>query len=123
VVTVPATPIHTADPGDSGPAFQRQLCSRTAGHFTHNLVTGNEPRANRRQISFGNVQVGPANATRKNSQQQIAGLRFRTGNLLNLKEWFGRCSARDKDGCPHEVYLLPALDADGKQQYHRASSP
>jgi hypothetical protein len=85
-------------------------------------VAGNEPRANRRQISFGNVQVGPANATRKNSQQQIAGLRFRTGNILNLKEWFGRCSARDKDGCPHEFYLLPALDADGKQQYHRASS-
>jgi hypothetical protein len=107
-VTVPATPIHAADPGNPGPASQRQLCSRTVGHFAHNLVTGNEPWANRRQISFGNVQVRPANPARKNSQQHIAGLRLRTGNLLNLKEWFGRWSARNEDGSLHGVSLLHA---------------
>jgi hypothetical protein len=76
-------------------------------------MTGDEPRVNWRQISFRNVQIGPAHATREHSQQQIAGLGFRTGNLLNLKEWFRCWSARDKDGGPHEVSSMP-LDADGQ---------
>jgi hypothetical protein len=55
------------------------------------------------------VQVGPANPTRKNSQQHIARLRLRTGDLLNLKEWFGRWSARNEDGSLHVWLLLAAL--------------
>jgi hypothetical protein len=112
VVTIPATPIHAADPGDPGPASQRQLCSRTAGHFADNLVTRNEPRANRRQIAFGNVQVGPANPTCKDAQQYIARLRLRMGDLLNLKIWFGRWSARNEDGSLHVRLLLAALGGE-----------
>ncbi len=63
---------------------------------------------NRRQISFGNVQVSPANPTRKHAQQHITRLRLRTGDFLDLKKWFRRWSARDKDGCLHGVSLLLA---------------
>jgi hypothetical protein len=75
-------------------------------------VTGNEPRANRRQVSFGNVQVGPANPTRENAQQRIARLWLRTGDLLNLKVWFGRWSARNEDGSLHVWLLLAALGGE-----------
>jgi hypothetical protein len=55
------------------------------------------------------VQVGPANPARKNSQQHKPRLRLRTGDILNLKEWFGRLAARDKDGCLHGISLLVAV--------------
>jgi hypothetical protein len=113
VVTVPAAPIDAADPGDPRSGAQRQFCSRTAGHFAYNLVARNKLRTNRWQISFGNVQVGPANSAGEDSQEHIAGLQFRPGNLLNLKEWLGRPAARDKDGSLHGE-LLPTWDADSQ---------
>jgi hypothetical protein len=72
-------------------------------------VAGDELRAERGQISFGNVQVGPANSAGENAQQHIAGLRLRTGDLLNLKEWLGCRAAGDKDGSLHGVSLLLAV--------------
>jgi hypothetical protein len=71
-------------------------------------VTGDELRAKRGQISFGNVQVGPANSAGENSQQHTARLQLRTGDLLNLKEWFGRRAADGKDGSFHGISLLLA---------------
>jgi hypothetical protein len=106
VVTIPAIPIDAAYPGDAGTAPQRQLCSRPAGYFADYLVTRDEVGAKRGYISFGNVQVGPANSAGENSQQHKAGLQLRTGDLLNLKEWFGRRAADGKDGSLHGISLL-----------------
>jgi hypothetical protein len=109
VAAVPAAPIHAADPGDTGPASQRQLCGRAPGYFAHDLVTGDELRPNRRQISFGNVEVSPANPARKDPQQHVASLQLRAGDLLNLNKRLGRPAPRDKNGCLH--VLLPTWDA------------
>jgi hypothetical protein len=86
VLTVPAIPIDAANPGDADAASQRQLCRSAVHNLADDLMTGDEPWANRWQIAFRNVQVRPANSTSENSQHHITRLRFGAGNLLNFQE-------------------------------------
>jgi hypothetical protein len=48
VVTVPAIAVYAANPGHTGTGSQRQLGRRSSGHLSHDLMTGDELRVNRR---------------------------------------------------------------------------
>jgi hypothetical protein len=48
-------------------------------------VAWNDPRFARREFTFYDVQIGPANAARKHSQQNVPRLRIRRRNVFDLK--------------------------------------
>ncbi len=49
-------------------------------------MTGNQLRAQWRQIAFDDVQVGTANPAGNDAQQQVSWLELGTGNVLDLKK-------------------------------------
>ena len=91
VAAKPAIAIHAAHPGNTDARFQRQFRRRAFHHFSHDLVTGNEPRFQRRQIFFHDVQIGAANSTSDYLEQQVSGRRLWTRHVFD-REKFGRGS-------------------------------
>ena len=66
--------VGTAYPGDANTRASRQLGRSSVNDLADDLMTGNVLFADRRQFAFDNVQVGPANTTGTNTQQNVARL-------------------------------------------------
>ena len=71
--------------------FQPALLAQTLWHHSalldgaYNLVSGNHPRKPRREIAFGDVQIGAAHAAGTNSNQNLARSGIRDGRLEFLQ--------------------------------------
>jgi hypothetical protein len=85
-MAVPAIAIDTAHPGNADPRSERQLRGRAFDHFPDDLMTGNESRPQRRQISFNDVQVSATDSAGNHPKQNMSGCELWTGDILNIKE-------------------------------------
>jgi hypothetical protein len=83
-MTVPAIAIYASHPGNTDARSERHLRSRAFDHFPHDLMTRNELRSKRRQISFHDVQVSAAYSTSNDPKQDMSGFKLWTGNILDL---------------------------------------
>jgi hypothetical protein len=91
VTTVPAIAIDAAHPGNTGARSERQIRGRAFDHFAHDLMTGNELRSKRWQISLHDVQVSATNAASNYAKKDMSGGKLGTGNILDLKERRREC--------------------------------
>jgi hypothetical protein len=69
---VPAIAVDPSQPRDAYSRSQRQLGRRTPHHLTHDLVAGNDPGLERRQLALDNVQVRPANTAGPHTDQKLS---------------------------------------------------
>ena len=53
--------------------------------FAYDLVSGNDARIARRELTFYDAQVGPANAAGEHTQQNVSGLGIGSWNLFDLE--------------------------------------
>ena len=97
-LTIPAGAVGAADPRHAHARAQRQLGCRAGDDVAHNLVSGYERDAPLRQFAFGDMQVGPANATGADFQQDVSRGRLRLRHVFNLQRALGdrrrACSER-----------------------------
>src|SRR6266545_2510568 len=61
---VPAGSVRASDPGDAYVGAEGKCRRVSACDFTDDLVTGYQRLPPRRQLTFDNMQIGPANAAR-----------------------------------------------------------
>jgi len=101
VTAVPAISVDAAHPGDPDPRSQRQLRGRAFDYLSYDLVAGNEPWLNRRQISLNNVQVGTTDPAGNYPKQHISGLELGARDVHDLQEGSGRCLRSGKDSGSH----------------------
>jgi hypothetical protein len=99
MATVPTVTINTAHPRDTDTRSMRKIRCHPFDNLAYDLVTRNQQWPNRRQISFNDMQIGTANSTRKNPEQNMSRLEFRTWVVPNLKEWSDSISRRRESCC------------------------
>jgi hypothetical protein len=67
-MTEPAVVIDAAHPGNADTRSQLQLLGRAFDYLSHDLMTGNNSRPNRRKLSFNDVQVSPTHSASDDPQ-------------------------------------------------------
>ncbi len=99
-------------------------------------MAGNERIFSLRQFSFDDVEVRPADATRANSKQKLAGCELRLGSLFDLKRllrgseygcfqglWFRGCeTALDCDYASQDTPPTPEQRPDAEHNAARAQN-
>ena len=77
--------MNVGHPGDADARPCWQSRGLALHHLTDDLMTGDDPRTDWRQITFHNMKIGSANATRDDFQQDLSGLQLRP------RETFDNC--------------------------------
>jgi hypothetical protein len=85
VLAIPARPVNPANPGNSNPRPQGGSRRRAFYDLTYDLMARNQLFPAGWKLAFGNVQVGPADATGSYPQEDLPRLGERSGNLANPK--------------------------------------
>jgi hypothetical protein len=78
-----AVAVGAAHPGDAHTRAHRQSCAVARNDLSHNLMAQYQVFAQRGQVSLGDVQVSPAHATCKHTQQHLSGLDLWARNVSN----------------------------------------
>lgn len=80
-------PAGGAQPGDAGTVAGSPATDATAKsyHTAHGLVTGNERQPSRTNIALRELQVGAADATGADLEQEFTGTRLRRGEVLDAE--------------------------------------
>jgi hypothetical protein len=68
VMTVPAFAIDATHPGDADTHSERQFQGRALDYFSHDLMTGNKARSQRRKIAFDDVKICAADSASDDPQ-------------------------------------------------------
>jgi hypothetical protein len=92
MTAVPAITVDAAHPGNAYPRAQRQRGRSAIDDLAHDLMTRNQLRQNRRQVSFNDVQVRAADAASNDPNQDVVGLELGARDLHDLKRtgWIWR---------------------------------
>jgi hypothetical protein len=65
---------------------ERQFRCRAFDHLPHDLMTWNELRPNRQQISFYDVQIRTTHSAGHDPKQNMPSFKLWTGHVLDMKE-------------------------------------
>jgi hypothetical protein len=86
VSAIPAITVHTTHPGNTDSRSRRQLSCCAFDDLSDDLMTGNELRLQRREISFDDVQIGTTNPASNDAKQHVPRLQRRTGHVPDLQK-------------------------------------
>ena len=98
VLAIPAVPIDATHPGDAHPRSEGEAKRCAIPDLTNDLMTRNDPRKERRQVAFGDMQVGTADAASEHTDDDMAFQKVRAGNIDDLDEPTLFCLLRIVDG-------------------------
>jgi hypothetical protein len=85
LTAIPAGSIRAADPGHAHASAEWKRRRGSAGNLTGDLVTGYQWLALGRQFALDNMQVGAANTTGPDPDQNVPGWRFRFGHFSDFQ--------------------------------------
>jgi hypothetical protein len=105
-MAIPAIAVHASHPRDADARSERELRCGTFQYLPHDLMTRNELRFKRRELSFHDVQVRATNAASNDAKQNMSGAKLGTGNFSNLKKRSRRVRRRRKNGSFHFILSL-----------------
>jgi hypothetical protein len=83
---IPAGSVRAADPGHAHASAEWKCRRGSACNLTDNLVTGYQWLAPGGQFALDNMQIGPANTTSPDPDQNVTARQFRLG-CLNDFQW------------------------------------
>jgi hypothetical protein len=107
LLTVPARPIDSTDPGHAYPGPDGELFRGPINDLAHDLMTWDEVFAARWQFPFYDMQVSPANTTSTHTQQKVSWRKFRAGNLGDPKGALRNIVRRTEDCGLHRNTQVP----------------
>ena len=83
--TVGTASIHSANPGHAYARAHRQFGRSALYNVSHDLMAGNQRLFSGRQVSFNNVEIGPAYSASSHSKQDLTGSSLGRGIFSDLK--------------------------------------
>ena len=101
VAAEPAIAVYPAHPGDAHARSDGQLRGCASDHFADYLMARNDARANGLKIAFDDMEIGAADATGMDFEQDFSGARLWPGNILHRQQASGSGRFGIEYGCPH----------------------
>src|SRR5271169_2586533 len=83
VAAIPAIAIHAAHPGNSHARSDWRFLTLACDDFADDLVTRNQLRPKRRQVTFDDVQIRATHATGEDAKQQMSRDKLRARNIFD----------------------------------------
>jgi len=123
VIAVPAIAVHASQPRNADTRSERELRCGAFEYLPHDLMTRNELRFKRRELSFHDVQVRATNAASNDAKQNMSGAKLWTGNFGNLKKRSRRVRRRRKNGSFHFVLPIKRRATANRRRVGRRFAP
>lgn len=98
--------VGAADPTDAYTGSERDFAPGNFDDFADDLMPGNHARMLRRQLPLNDVQIGAADATGADMQEQVAGFQFGLGHLGNLQRTLCDGSGLSKNSGFHGSFQI-----------------
>jgi len=105
VTAIPAITVCSAHPGNSHARSDWRFLTLACDDFADDLVTRNQLRPKRRQVTFDDVQIRATHATGEDAKQQMSRDKLRDDDSLFLyqKKVKGKASSAVYGLLPHDV--------------------
>lgn len=102
ITAIPALSVCTSHPRNPDSGSTWHFRKPWTQNLPNDLMPWNQPRTQRRQFTFDNVKVGPANSAGKNAQKNLPRARLRPRNFLDPQRPLRNLPGRTEYGCFHE---------------------
>jgi hypothetical protein len=98
---IEAISVDSSNPGDTDASSLRQLAGRALDDLSYDLMTGDQRLLAERQVSFGDVEIGSADAAGTNPEKNLARGELRGGDLFNSERLFCNVLRASEEGGLH----------------------
>jgi hypothetical protein len=83
VLAEPTGAVDPTEPSDADTRSERQVRGCAFYYLADNLMAGDDLRLDGRQIAFDDVEIGAADTTGDDLEQDLSGLRLRARKILD----------------------------------------